>query len=114
MFDAYCIFAIGQISESDSIVHLLCLCIMPKVHGLVEGARVSPQACDLMLFANPLVDVGTCMASPNITQPRGLQRDVYNCVPLANDEHEQVADMVKLRFRWVAVIVRTYDLHLHI
>ena len=33
------------------------------------------------------------MASSNITQPRVLQRNLYQCVLLASNEHQRVADI---------------------
>ena len=50
-----------------------------------------PEACDLIFVSNPLV--GICMASPNTTQPHALQRNLYQHVRLANNEHQQVADI---------------------
>ena len=49
------------ISESYSIVHLSILSDITSAQGLVKGACVFPQACDLMLCSNPLVDVGIRM-----------------------------------------------------
>ena len=54
---------------------------------LVKGARVFPQAFGLIVCSDPLVDVGICTASPNATQPHALQRNLYQCVRLGNNEY---------------------------
>ena len=106
-FDVYCPFAIGHVIEPCSIVQVLISSDIPSAQGLVKGARVFPQACDALVLLNPCVDVGICMASPNITQPRALQRNLYQCVRLANNEHQLVADIRnQTLFRRVVALLR--------
>jgi hypothetical protein len=52
----------------------------------------------LVLFSDPLVDVGIFTASSNATQPHALPRNFYQRAWLGNHEYQQIANMENQSF----------------